>query len=89
MIESLYADEGGSFLFTTVPLPDLVNADTTAIIELVNRQSSAFESRIIAESDGNVMPPEMRIKKITGDGVVQIVFTNSMNFPSDMQVRIN
>ena len=35
------------------------------------------------------MPPEMRIKKITGSGVVHLTFTNAMDFPDDLKDRIN
>ena len=35
------------------------------------------------------MPPEMRIVKITGAGVVNIEFTNAMEFPDNLKDLIN
>ena len=35
------------------------------------------------------MPPEIRIKKITGDGLVSLAFTNIMLFSDDLKTTLN
>ena len=74
-------------LFQPISPETLVNANTEYVVALIERQSEAYKQQLA--SAGDVMPPEMRIKKITGEGVVHIIFTNAMEFPDNLKDMIN
>ena len=74
-------------LFSPIPLENMFNANTDTVISLIDRQTEVYEQELA--SAGDIMPPEMRIKKITGSGLVHLTFTNAMDFPDDLKDRIN
>lgn len=86
-IEKIVSESNDQELFEPVALENLVNASTDVVVALIERQYKAYEEQLA--SAGDIMPPEMRIVKITGAGVVNIEFTNAMEFPDNLKDMIN
>ena len=86
-IEKIVSESNDQELFEPVALENLVNASTDVVVALIERQYKAYEEQLA--SAGDIMPPEMRIVKITGAGVVNIEFTNAMEFPDNLKDLIN
>ena len=86
-IEKIVSESNDQELFEPVALENLVNASTDVVVALIERQYKAYEEQLA--SAGDIMPPEMRIVKITGAGVVNIEFTNVMEFPDNLKDLIN
>lgn len=42
-----------------------------------------------AIQQGNIMPPEIRVEKVTPSGTVKLTFTTKMQFPDDFKERLN
>ena len=55
--------------------------------QLVDMQRDAMNEELA--SAGKIKPPEMRVGKILGDGIVHLDFTNKMLFSEDLREKIN
>ena len=59
-----------------------------SVIDLIDRQNDAILDQLV-DSIESIMPPEIRIKKINGEGLVSFAFTNNMLFSDDIQTTLN
>ena len=79
-------------LFTSVPLLARLQTGVESVLEYISKQREFFTEKAAEQASikgVSEMPPEIRINSVSNAGVVDIMFSESMNFDADTKTEVN